>query len=228
MNRFVVTVDGVDGCGKSTFARRLHDALAAGGLAAVVARVDDYRQEVTWGGDEATTYYERYFALAALAEVATRFMAGAGRLDLASFDGLGGRALAPREVEVPPAAVLLMEGVFIRRIPLAVPAVHIYLAVPREVAARRLVTRDIARGRAPDEVEHRLRVRYEPGQARYHQEEHPRPRADLVLDNTHPEAARLLGLRPRHLPPSLQHALERLQPGLFAGATMGPGAGGHG
>ena len=69
-NRRIVAVDGLDGSGKSQFAAALAAACAAGGVAATVLHVDDFRRELDFAGldadAEAALYYERYFDLAAL------------------------------------------------------------------------------------------------------------------------------------------------------------------
>ena len=69
-NTRIVAVDGLDGSGKSQFAAALAAACAAGGVAATVLHVDDFRREIDFAGldadAEAALYYERYFDLAAL------------------------------------------------------------------------------------------------------------------------------------------------------------------
>lgn len=189
MTRLIVTVDGIDGSGKSTFADRLAAGLADAGLEPCVLRIVDFRRPVDWGaGDEAALYYDRYFDLAAVAAVAAGFAAGSAALTLPTFDGLAGVPGQGRTVTAGPTAALLVEGVFIRRVPWPEPAWHIYLEVPFEKGETRVLARDVARGRAPGEVDRRWRMRYRPAQERYLEACRPAQHADVVLENSRPEA----------------------------------------
>jgi uridine kinase len=186
MSRPIITVDGIDGSGKSTFARRLGPRFEALGRQPVVVRVDDFRVPLDWTqGDEATLYYLRYFDLVALARTIREYAGGAPELAIPSFDGLGGTRGLPRRVRLGERPVFILEGVFIRRVPVGpLAALHIYLDAPPELARERLIRRDTARGRARGDVEHRLDRRYVPGQQRYHDECAPRDRAGVVIDNS--------------------------------------------
>lgn len=195
MSRPIITVDGIDGSGKSTFARRLLPGLGALGRQPVVVRVDDFRVPLDWAqGDEAMLYYLRYFDLVSLARVIREFAGGIGELSIPSFDGLAGKRGLPRRIPLGERPVLILEGVFIRRIPVGpLAALHLYLDAPPEVARERLIRRDTGRGRPRAEVEHRLDRRYLPGQERYHAECGPRDRASVIIDNSdyaHPRLRR--------------------------------------
>jgi uridine kinase len=194
MTRLIVTVDGIDGSGKSTFADRLAAGLSAEGLVPCIVRIDDFRRPVDWSdGDEASLYYDRYFDLGAVGEVAAAFAAGSPSLTLPTFDGLAGVPGQARTVAAGPTAALLVEGVFIRRVPWPEPAWHIYLEVPFETGHSRVMARDVARGRTPGEVDRRWRVRYRPAQERYLGEHRPAQAASLILDNSLSEAPHLRG-----------------------------------
>lgn len=212
MNRLAVAVDGIDGSGKSTFAGRLFAGVESAGAQAALVRVDDFRRTLDWNGaDEATLYYEQYYALDRLGAVVQAFASGATMLELPGFDGIAGQPLPARQVSLKPAAVLILEGVFIRRIPFGTaPVDHIYLHTPAAVARRQLVARDTARGRATVEIERRLDRRYVPGQARYHAECDPQQRADLIVDNSDPTAPLLRSGSMTALPPLLASVLTKL------------------
>ena len=212
MSRHVVAVDGIDGSGKSTFAGRLFTTLAAAGHHPVLLRVDDFRRIIDWSSaEEATLYYESYFDLEALGAVVQAFAAQAMTLELPGFDGISGQPLPLRQLPLQPAAILVIEGVFIRRIPFgSTPVSHIYLSAPGPVARQQLTARDVARGRRRDDIERRLDRRYLPGQARYHQECDPRGRADLVVDNSDYAAPLLLSIGATPLPPFLSDVLPAL------------------
>jgi len=195
MSRPIITVDGIDGSGKSTFARRLLPGLTALGRHPVVVRVDDFRVPLDWAqGDEPMLYYHRYFDLQALARLIREYATGASALVLPSFDGLAGTRGASRRIPVGERPALVLEGVFIRRVPVGpLAALHLYLDAPAALARDRLIRRDTARGRPREEVERRLDRRYVPGQLRYHSECAPRDRAGVVIDNSdhaHPRLRR--------------------------------------
>lgn len=193
MSRPIITVDGIDGSGKSTFARLLLARLEAAGRHPVLVRVDDFRLPLDWtSGDEAELYYSRYFDLAGLARVVRGYLSGARELRVPAFDGIAGTPGTPRLVQFGDRPVLLIEGVFIRRVPVGpLAAMHLYLDAPPSLARERLIRRDTGRGRSREEVERRLDRRYEPGQRRYHQECAPRERAGVLIDNTDHDRPRL-------------------------------------
>ena len=214
MNRPIITVDGVDGCGKSTFAARLLTELAVAGATPVLVRVDDFRRTLDWAaGDEATRYYEEYYDFERLGWLVRTFAAGAVELTVPAYDGLAGAPLPERRVRLGARPVLVNEGVLVRRIPTGtIPVTAVYLEAPESVARARLVARDTARGRAREEVERRLDRRYVPGQRRYHTEHRPRAAAQVVVDNADPAHPRLTHLDAARVPPILTAALAALVP----------------
>ena len=125
-NRRIVAVDGLDGSGKSQFAAALAAACAAGGVAATVLHVDDFRREIDFAGldadAEAALYYERYFDLAALD----------GKL--ASFARAGGRR-----------RLAIVEGVFTLRVPTVAAAAALVALTVSPDEARRRISRATAR-----------------------------------------------------------------------------------
>jgi uridine kinase len=211
MSRLIVTVDGIDGSGKSTFADGLAAALAARRLAPGVLRIDDFRQALDWtAGDEASLYYDRYFDLSAVLELAARFAAGAETLTMPTFDGLAGVPGRARTIAAADTAVLVVEGVFIRRLVWPPETRHIYLEVPFDTGRSRVLARDVARGREPGEVDRRWRLRYQPAQERYLRECRPVETATLVLENAASGMPLLRRGKLADLPPALGSAIRSL------------------
>lgn len=213
--RTLVVIDGVDGSGKSTFARRLRDALAAEAVAAIIVSVDDFRRPVDWAAaaaspdGEAGAYYDAYYDLAACDRCLAAFAAGAASLAVPQFDSVGERAAAPREVACAGAAIAILEGVFPLRVPAASAGVVIYLDTAGAEARRRIVERDLAKGRTRTDIERRIDRRYAPGQARYHAALDPRGRADVIVGNDRPTAARALRRDVGRADPAVRGALDR-------------------
>jgi uridine kinase len=188
--RTIVTVDGLDGSGKSIFAARLAVALGAIQLA-----VDDFRRPVDWARadrNELDLYYDQRYDLADLDRCLQAFTAGASGCDYHPFDGAREVVGEPRRLSFEGRAFLIAEGVFVARLAAADRAVAVYLDIPREEAWRRVVARDMPKGRTEEEVRRRIERRYLPAHERYLASHRPQDRAHLVIDNRDPLAPRLL------------------------------------
>ena len=170
----MVAVDGLDGSGKSRFAASLAAELSAGGRPASLLHVDDYRRATDFSHlapeAESTLYYDRYFDFAAVGEALSAWAQGAA-------DG----------------AVIILEGVMLLRAALPSGTPLIVLEVSAAEARRRILARDQAKGRTPEEIVGRIDRRYFPAQARYRVACDPLGHADLVVDNedwAHPRVER--------------------------------------
>lgn len=214
MSRAIITIDGIDGSGKSTFARGLAAALAGQGVRAVLVSVDDFRRPVDWAAaaTEADVYYDSYYDLAGADAVLAGFLAGAPDAELPRFDPVTERPLAPRRIELAGAAAAIFEGVFPLRADAAAAGLVIYLDTSAALARRRIIARDLRKGRTREEIERRIDRRYLPGQRRYHAAHDPRGRADVIVDNEDPAAPRCLRRDLARLPPPLRAALDRALP----------------
>ena len=184
-------MDGLDGSGKSRFAASLAAALSADGRPASLLHVDDFRRPTDFRGSrpeaESALYYERYFDFAAVGDALSAWARGAA-------DG----------------AVLILEGVMLLRAALPSGTPLIVLEVSAAEARRRILARDQAKGRTPEEIAGRIDRRYFPAQARYRAACDPLGRADLVIDNedwAHPRVVRRSDVR---FAPEIAAALDRL------------------
>jgi uridine kinase len=182
----VIAIDGIDGSGKSYLARRVCAACEALGQPARLIHVDDFRRPLDWEtvADEAAAYWEQYYDFAAL----TAAVAGAN------------------------SGLLVIEGVFPLRVPAIADGTLIYLDTSPGEARRRIIARDMPKGRTRQEVERRIDRRYAPCQQRYHREFGPRERAHLVLDNEDPAAPRLVIARLDGRPELVRRALAAVIP----------------
>ena len=194
-NGRIVAVDGLDGSGKSQFAAALAAACAAGGVAATVIHVDDFRRELDFAGldadAEAALYYERYFDLAALDGKLASFAAGSA--------GPGGADLA------------IVEGVFTLRVPtVAAAAALVALTVSPDEARRRILGRDRQKGRTDDDINHRIAHRYFPAQQRYRAAFDVMGRAAAVVDNDDWRSPRVVRCTPGQLPAPIERFLSGL------------------
>lgn len=208
----VIAIDGLDGSGKSTFARHLTAALAEAGETAVVFRVDDFRQPVAWTTPdrEADLYYETYYDLAQCDRCLDAFVAGADHVSIPLYDIVAEKVTGTREVELRDATVAIVEGVFPLRIPQAAAGVLIYLDASEVEIRRRILARDQQKGRTAQEIARRIDRRYVPSQHRYLREHGPRERAAIVIDNEDPGAPGLVRCDLSRVPQALHTALGHL------------------
>ena len=179
----IVAIDGVDGSGKSRLAAALAEALAAGGPPVTTVHVDDFRRPLELAGldprGEADAYYDGYYDFAAAGDA------------LAS----GARA-----------GTAVLEGVMLLRAALPPNSWLVVLEVSEAEARRRILARDQAKGRSPEEILRRMDRRYFPAQARYRAAHDPIGRAHAVIDNEDWRRPRLLR-QARDLPAPLAAAL---------------------
>lgn len=211
MSRSIVTVDGIDGSGKSMFARRIEAAFTNAGIATGMVRVDDFRCEVQWGKDgasDADIYYDSYYDLATCERVLRGFLAGGGPLELPAWDNLTDRNAGTRTVDLTAASVVIVEGVFPRRIPTVETGLGIYLATTEDEARRRILERDQKKGRTEAEVNRRIDQRYFPTQRRYNAQFSPQDRADVLIDNERPAAPTVVRKDLSRLPAELRAILD--------------------
>ncbi len=179
----IVAIDGVDGSGKSRLAAALAEALAADRQPVTTVHVDDFRRTLDLGGldpqAEADAYYDGYYDFAAAGEAL----------------GVAARA-----------GTAILEGVMLLRAGLPTNSWLVVLEVSAEEARRRIMARDQAKGRSPEEVSRRIDRRYFPAQARYRAAHDPVGRAHALIDNQDWRHPRLLR-RAAEIPARLAAAL---------------------
>jgi uridine kinase len=217
--RALVCVDGIDGSGKSRFTSALAAACAAAGAPSFVFHVDDFRRPLGpiaagAGGasDEASIYYDRYYDFALLDRCLRAFLDGAAGATIPRFDAKTETLMGTQELAFADAQLAFLEGVFVLRAPTAAASPVIVLEVTEEEARRRILARDMARGRSRDVVEHRMNHRYFPAQRAYRAAFDPLRRADLVVDNERWDDPRVVRLTHGRLPRAVEKALPGVIP----------------
>jgi uridine kinase len=185
--RIRVAIDGVDGAGKTMLADALAPLVTAKGRDVIRSSVDDFHNP------RATRYARgRYspdgFFLDSYDYVAFRELLleplgpdGSGRYVAKHFDHPTDQPLVPQRQQAPPAAALIVDGIFLHRPELRACwdlSVFLYVnfAVSMARNAAREGTPDAANPEAPSYR------RYVGGQQRYLAECAPQQQADIVID----------------------------------------------
>jgi len=182
MNRRIVSVDGLDGSGKSYMGQRIVDAHGS----ARMLRVDDFRQPVGWGVGampDADLYYFDYYDLAALDRCMSAFLAGANSLEVPTYDSIAEAITGATEVDLRGVDLIVVEGVFTARMPTVANAELVWLDTSFEVATQRILGRDMLKGRTREQVLDRIEHRYFPAHRRYLAACDPITKATVVIDN---------------------------------------------
>jgi uridine kinase len=191
--RQLIAIDGVDGSGKSTFAKDL--AAVIHNRPVVTIHVDDFLnlQEVRHrrGRTSPQGFWLDTYDYAALYEnvLVPLGQGGDGQYRPAVTDALRNIRLDLHKRPAPDNALVLVEGMFLHR-----DELHghwdysIFLDVPFAETALRMSVRD---GGNPD-PNHPSMQRYVGGQRLYFESAQPWSRATRVIDNASPDAARLL------------------------------------
>lgn len=205
--RAIIAVDGIDGSGKSILAEQLATAAHRAGAPAVVLGVDDFRRPVDWtqsGRSEADIYYDDYYDLGHLDRCLRAFLGGVPSVELPVFDSRSEQLQGTRTIQFDGAAVAVVEGVFALRVAaVAERAALLYLRTSFAEARRRILARDTARGRSPENVSHRIDARYFPSQERYLRDHDPVARADVLIENEDFAARRVVHFDGARLPAAL-------------------------
>jgi uridine kinase len=209
--RTLITVDGIDGSGKSTFARRIADTYDAAGIRTLIVRVDDFRRAIDWtktDGREADVYYDEYYDFDLCQRCVKAFLDGERSIEIPAYDTRAERVDGTRVLDFDGTQIVLIEGVFPRRIPSAKDALAIYLAVGEDEARRRIIARDLKKGRTKQEIERRIDRRYFPSQRRYHALFSPAEKADVLVANERTEAPQIQRRDLHRLHPELRAILD--------------------
>lgn len=189
--RIFAAVDGVDGSGKTTFADALAAVVAAAPHRRPAVRIslDDFhhpraRRYRQGRGSAEGFRHDSYNLEQFRACVLDPLQPGAdGCYRPAGHDLASDAVLDPPSVAAPPAAVVLVDGLFLHRAELAPHwDFSVFLDVPFSVAAARMAVRD----GTPADPEHPAMHRYVGGQRLYFADTDPALQASVVVENSDP------------------------------------------
>lgn len=185
----VIAVDGVDGSGKTTFARHLAREIEVAGRPAVVVHEDDFLApritRYSLGRESPEGFFRDTYDLEALIKHVLEPLRPDGdrRVRLRVFDHRTDAPVDAPVEQVPVDALVIVEGMFLHRDELVDRwDWSVFLDVPFTETARRMAHRD---GSSPD-PDHPTMRRYVEGQRIYLAACRPRERATVVMDNTCP------------------------------------------
>ncbi len=195
-----VTIDGVDGAGKTILADELAPHIAARGCTVIRASIDGFHhpRELRYrrGADSPEGFYHDSFDYAGLRSALLDPLGPSGNRQYrtAIFDSRTDSPIIAPTRTAPANAALLFDGIFAQR-----PELHgvwdfvVFLHVEFEETLRRSQVRDARPGQTSVELEHRFWKRYAAGQRLYLESVQPRVHANVVVDNTDPKRPVIVG-----------------------------------
>jgi len=207
-HRLRIAIDGLTAAGKTSLGHELAQRLAERGRPTFRASLDDFKRPWSeahlYDRVSGEGYYRNAFDLDAVHRLLLDGGApdGDGTVALCGIDPLTQVDHSTVTVQLPPDAVLLVDGVFACRPELNGSwDLRVWVDIDPELSVRRGTARDADTegGRAAAEALHRNR--YLAAEVLYMSEVDPRAVADVIIDNTTFDRPRLAGPRPRQRRP---------------------------
>ncbi len=187
-----VAVDGVDGAGKTVLAGELAPLLAQS-RPVIRASVDGFHNpravRYRQGADSPRGYYQDSFDNQAIIDFVLQPLGPNGNriFRVAKFDHRADAPVDTPPLTAPEEAILLFDGVFLRRPELAAYwDCYIFVDVDFSITVPRAVQRDLLNGAngMEESLLARYQRRYVAGQQLYFRQAQPRQFADVIWDNT--------------------------------------------
>jgi uridine kinase len=191
-----IAIDGVDGAGKTTFAKLLAPYIEKLGRPVIRASADGFHnpKEIRYrlGRNSPEGFFRDSYNYEVMKEVLLDPLSGGGDgiFRSAVFDVDLDLPVTLREEKAPPDAILLLDGIFLHRPELCQYwAYSIFLDVPFEVS----IPRGAQRGSGSADINAASNVRYIHGQKLYFEECRPKTKASVVIDYWDVKSPRILG-----------------------------------
>jgi uridine kinase len=183
--RIRVAIDGVDGAGKTVLADALAPRIITKGRQVIRASVDDFHHpravRYARGRYSPDGFFLDSYDYPALRRLLLDPLgpAGSGNYIAEHFDHRTDQPVARRPQQSPPAAALIVDGIFLHR-----PELHGYwdLSIFLQIDFAISRERNAARDGTSDDPDAPSNQRYNGGQRRYLSECKPAQRADIVID----------------------------------------------
>ncbi len=188
----LVCIDGVDGAGKSYFAKDLADEFGGSDKEVILASVDHFHnpRDVRYkkGNNSAEGFYHDSYNYDRFIEYLLEpFAAGNGFYKKSAFDVDLDAEIHSQPHPVTTNSILIVEGIFLQRPELIeFWDLKIFLDVDFEISLQRNINRVVDKKRigSADAIANRYAERYMPGQLLYFAEADPKSNADIIIDNS--------------------------------------------
>lgn len=188
----LVCVDGVDGAGKTHFAKDLAAQLDKLEKKVILCSVDDFHNpkklRYQRGADSPEGFYHDSYNYIALKEkLLEPFSSGQGEYIDGVFDVDTDNQVSHQPHPIHANSILLLEGIFLQRPELVKYwDVKIFLEVDFKITLERNIERatDQQRIGSAEKIIEKYNARYRPGQEMYMRESDPKSSADIVVDNS--------------------------------------------
>jgi len=185
----LVSIDGVDCSGKTTFATELSEYLHSKEKNVIQATIDGFHnpREIRYkNGSTPESYYQDSFNYDALKSILLEPLkySSPGKYKTAVFDFKTETEIKCKWQTAASDSILIFDGVFLLR-----PELRdfwdfsILLDISWETVIQRVIKRDGYLFGSEEEILGRYKEKYIPGQKLYFAESHPQERTDLVIDN---------------------------------------------
>lgn len=188
----LVCIDGIDGSGKTIFAKRLTNKIQSIYKNVILCSVDNFHnpKKIRYrkGKDSDVGFYEDSYNYSRLiTDLLEPFKKGKGVYIDSIFDVNNDAPTISRPKEINKDSILIVEGIFLQRPELfKFWDLRIYLDVDFETTLKRNINRQIDKKRIGrrEEIILRYKRRYMPGQKLYFNEAEPKENANIVIDNS--------------------------------------------
>lgn len=183
-----VAINGIQGTGKTTFARKFAEYLQSQGVNAIYLTIDGYHHpsaiRYKQGRDSARGYYEDCYDEQAFVDNVLR-ASQAGTYVPVKWDLANDVAVNSQPVAITNDAILLVDGAFLfKPIYRDYWDLKIYLQTDFRTAMQRGIARDQAQLGGRKAAEQKYLKRYHLASRYYIAENQPAQLADIVIDNT--------------------------------------------